>query len=60
MKANTKWKNTLAAKLLVKVFQYYIFITVIVTLAHMSMDFSFTKDIVEDDLKVFHESTSLY
>ncbi|MBQ4847648.1 HAMP domain-containing sensor histidine kinase [Pseudoalteromonas sp. MMG005] len=56
MKANTKWKDTLAAKLLVKVFQYYIFITVIVTLAHMSMDFSFTKDIVEDDLKVFHTS----
>lgn len=50
------WKDSIAARLLIKVFQYYIFITIIVTLAHMMMDFSFTKDFIEDDLKVFHSS----
>lgn len=50
------WKDSIAARLLIRVFQYYIFITIIVTLAHMMMDFSFTKDIIKKDLEVFHTS----
>lgn len=50
------WKDSIAAKLLIKVFQYYIFVTIIVTVLHMTMDFSFTKNIIEDNLKVFHTS----
>jgi len=56
MVSKLKWTDSLAAKLLVKVFQYYIFVTIIVTIAHMMMDFSFTKDVIEEDLKVFHTS----
>lgn len=50
------WRSTIAAKLLVKVFAFYIIITFIVTLLHMYAQFTMNKDDVNFDLSVFHSS----
>lgn len=50
------WRGSIAARLLVKVFAFYIIITLLVTVAHMYAEFSVTKNDVHLDLNVFQNS----
>lgn len=50
------WRDSIAARLLVKVFAFYIIITVVVTVVHMYAEFSVTKKDVNLDLAVFQSS----
>ncbi len=51
-----KLSNTIAAKLLTRVFYFYIIITFTVTLMHMIAEYTFTKNDINTDLHVFHGS----
>ena len=51
-----KLRNTIAARLLTRVFYYYLAITLTVTLLHMTAEFMFTENDVSTDLQVFHGS----
>jgi two-component system sensor histidine kinase/response regulator len=46
-------KDTIAARLLTRVFYFYIIVTISVTLVHMLADFKATQVETEDDLVVF-------
>jgi len=50
------WRGSIAARLLVKVFAFYIIITMVVTTLHMYAQFTTTKGGVNFDLSVFHSS----
>lgn len=50
------WRESIAARLLIKVFAIYLIVTILVTLLHMYSQYSVTKDDVSIDLTVFHSS----